>query len=158
MTVPTLVIHSLRELHELAGSPVGVSRWHAISQDMIGQFADLTGDQEWIHVDATKAATGPFGSTIAHGYLVLSLIPRFVSETLRLAVRGSAVLNYGLDRVRFIAPVPAESFVRSRVTLTRVVERPVGCAVHLRHQIETRSDPRTVCLADTIVLITDQPR
>ena len=104
------------DLLDLVGRPIGVSAWHEISQDRVNMFADATGDRQWIHVDPARAAAGPFGGPIAHGYLTLALAPLFISDVL-VVDRLEAALNYGLNKVRFPAPVPVGSRLRGAVTL-----------------------------------------
>jgi len=104
------------ELIDLVGQELGTSGVLAISQDQINGFADVTGDHQWIHVDVEKAAQGPFGTTIAHGFLTLSLVPEMLSEILEVE-EFSMGINYGLDRVRFIKPVPAGVAIQGTATL-----------------------------------------
>src|SRR5436190_80883 len=105
------IFESLAELHEAVGEHLGYSGWHRIEQSRIDAFADATGDRQWIHVDPERAAHGPFGGTIAHGYLTLSLLPMLVAQIYRVSGVRMGV-NYGLNRVRFPAPVPVDSLVR----------------------------------------------
>ena len=110
----------LARLGDLAGREVGVSDWLVVAQDRIDAFADATGDRQWIHVDAERARTGtPFGATIAHGFLTLSLVSALVRDA--IVVEGARMaLNYGLNRVRFVSPVPSGSRIRARVALAKV--------------------------------------
>ena len=110
----------LAHLGDLAGREVGVSDWLVVAQDRIDAFADATGDRQWIHVDAERARTGtPFGATIAHGFLTLSLASALVRDAVTVdGVRMA--LNYGLNRVRFVSPVPSGSRIRARVALARI--------------------------------------
>jgi len=102
------IFQGIDELQQAAGTHLGYSDWHTVTQQQIDLFADATGDHQWIHIDPDKAAAGPFGSTIAHGYLTLSLVPMFVSEI--YDVQGVSMgVNYGVDKVRFPAPVPVGS-------------------------------------------------
>jgi acyl dehydratase len=102
---------------EQVGEELGVSSWIPVEQRRIDAFAALTGDYQWIHVDAERAAKGPFGTTIAHGYLMLALVASTLNEVVSNQLRAQAVLNYGIDRLRFINPVKAGSRVRNRVKL-----------------------------------------
>jgi acyl dehydratase len=112
----TTIVNSLDELKALDGQHLGTSEWVEIEQSRIDQFADATGDHQWIHVDAARAATGPFGTTIAHGYLTLSLIPGLLKDI--WIIQGTKMgLNYGLGKVRFPSPVPVGSKVRLDATL-----------------------------------------
>ena len=110
----------LARLGDLAGREVGVSDWLVVAQDRIDAFADATGDRQWIHVDAERARTGtPFGATIAHGFLTLSLVSALVRDAVTVdGVRMA--LNYGLNRVRFVSPVPSGSRIRARVALAKI--------------------------------------
>ena len=121
------VIHSLEELKQLVGHEAGVSDWLQMTQERIGQFADATGDHQWIHVDPARArAESPYGATIAHGFLTLSLLPRLLSETLRLDLDGKMRINYGLNRLRFPAAVPAGARLRGCFVLASVEDFPGG--------------------------------
>jgi acyl dehydratase len=109
-------IPSIAHLATLKGQEVAVSEWLSIAQERIQQFADATGDHQWIHIDPVRAAAGPFGAPIAHGFLTLSLIPWFFDHS--LVVEGCRMgVNYGLNKVRFVAPVPVNSRLRARMTL-----------------------------------------
>ena len=115
-----MTVVDLAQLGDLAGREVGVSDWLVIVQDRIDAFADATGDHQWIHVNPERAKTEtPFGGTIAHGFLTLSLVSALVRDT--VAVEGTRMaLNYGLNRVRFVSPVPSGSRVRARVALATI--------------------------------------
>ncbi|MFN8188385.1 MAG: MaoC family dehydratase [Gaiellales bacterium] len=119
MSTPLLVDRAA--LRARAGQKLGVSSWHAITQEQIDRFAGATGDRQWIHVDVERASRTPVGRTIAHGYLTLSLGPKLLDEVI-LVEDCSQVLNYGLNRVRFPSPVPVESRVRLHVDLDGVEE------------------------------------
>ena len=113
------IFHGIEELTAAAGEELGTSDWLVVDQDRIDTFADATGDHQWIHVDAGRAAAGPFGCTIAHGMLTASLLPAFLFEIYR--VNGvSMVINYGLNKVRFPSPVPVGSRLRATSRLTAV--------------------------------------
>ncbi|MFG0325334.1 MaoC family dehydratase [Pseudomonas putida] len=114
------------ELSQYAGKELGHSEWVKIDQQRINLFAEATGDFQFIHVDPEKAAKTPFGSTIAHGFLTLSLIPKLIEDILVLPQGLKMVVNYGLDSVRFIQPVKVDSRVRLKVTLAEVVEKKPG--------------------------------
>src|SRR3954468_9838036 len=115
--MPRVVIPDIAELKRLVGAEVAVSDWLALTQERIGEFADATGDHQWIHVDAARAAAeSPFGTTIAHGFLTLSLLPHLLAQAIE--IQGMRVgVNYGLNRVRFTGPVPAGARVRARFRL-----------------------------------------
>lgn len=145
-------LHGLAELEPLIGAELGVSGWHRVQQDRIQGFADVTGDHQWIHVDPDKAATGPFGRPVAHGYLTLSMIPFFAQEVYR--VDGlKMIVNYGLNKVRFPSPVPEGSRVRSRLTLVSVTPSARGSQVVIRHEIELEHGSRPACVAETVSLM-----
>ena len=112
----TTVATTVDGFHELAGKQIGYSEWQTITQEQVDRFADATGDHQWIHVDPEAAKAGPFGGTIAHGYLSLSLLPALLSQVLRVQDAQMGV-NYGIDRVRFTSPVPSGSEVRAHAKL-----------------------------------------
>lgn len=127
------------------GESLGTSNWQTVTQDMINQFADLTGDNQWIHVDTEKAKMSPFGSTIAHGFLVLSLAPKLVAEMITLeGIRLG--LNYGFDKVRFVSPIPVNSEVRMSATLTAVErdDSKVKATMQLVFEIKSSDKPAIV--------------
>ncbi|MEV5550572.1 MaoC family dehydratase [Streptomyces sp. NPDC052309] len=130
-----ITVNGLDELKKLAGSDLGTSEWIEVTQERIDTFADATGDHQWIHVDPERAAAGPFGAPIAHGYLTLSLfIPLF---TELLDVQGvTTKVNYGLDKVRFPAPVKAGSRIRLAGRLAEVTEVPGGVQIAVDGTIE----------------------
>ncbi|AVM64038.1 MaoC family dehydratase [Dietzia cinnamea] len=116
---------SVQDLKDLSGRELGPTAWHTVDQSRIDGFAELTGDHQWIHVDPARAADSPFGSTIAHGLYSLSRTPAFLEEL--MAFDGFAhSLNYGYDKVRFIHPLPVDSRIRMRATLTSVEETAPG--------------------------------
>ena len=116
---------SVQDLQDLVGVELGPTEWHVVDQSRIDGFADLTGDHQWIHVDPARAADSPFGSTIAHGLYSLSRTPAFLEEL--MAFDGFAhSLNYGYDKVRFIHPLPVDSRIRLRASLTSVEETSPG--------------------------------
>lgn len=114
-----------RDLLIFTGTELGTSGWVAITQDHVNQFAEATGDHQWIHVDPRRAKTGPFGGTIVHGHLTLALAPMFIDEVLYIDT-DDAVLNYGLNKVRFPAPVPVGAKVRAVITRVSAKERAGG--------------------------------
>jgi acyl dehydratase len=136
-------------LAEQVGQEIGVSRWVPVTQKMIDTFADATGDHQWIHVDPVRAARSPLGTTIAHGYLILSLASGLLLEILGFD-ETVTVLNYGLDRVRFPASVPPGTDVRMRVTVTGAEPAGDGTQLHLRLVFEARGIERPVCVADIV--------
>jgi len=146
------VLDDLEELATLAGQELGTSDWLEIDQDRVNAFADATGDHQWIHVDVDRAADGPFGGTIAHGYLTLSLIPFLGAQVFSLETPG-AKLNYGVNKVRFPSPVPVGSRIRDHVTMGEVTDLPAGKQLTLRHTVEVEGQPKPGCVAETVVLL-----
>ncbi|HEX8078788.1 MAG TPA: MaoC family dehydratase [Jatrophihabitans sp.] len=144
-----IVFASVGELTAAVGRHLGPSRWLMVDQDVIQNFADTTGDRQWIHLDPDRAAAGPFGGTVAHGFLVLSLIPTLVYQVYR--VRGIRLaVNYGLDRVRFPAALRAGGQVRAAVELRSVTECPGGVQVVTRVTVEVAGASKPCCVADTV--------
>ncbi len=143
------VFESLDALRAAVGQHSGYSDWHVITQEQINLFAEATGDHQWIHVDPERAASGPFGTTIAHGYLTLSLIPMLFTEVSR--VDGARMgVNYGLNKVRFPAPVPVGSKVRGGVLLKSVDDVPGGVQVINEVTIEMEGSEKPACIAETV--------
>lgn len=142
------VLH-VTELAPRAGTALGHSSWRRITQEDVSAFARLTGDEQWIHVDAERAATGPFGATIAHGYFTLALSTRLLDEV--VSVEGAAmVLNYGSDRVRYPAPVPVGSRVRALVELASAAGIPGGVQATFRLTFEVDGQRKPGCVADIV--------
>jgi acyl dehydratase len=141
---------TLAELRTAAGEHLGYSDWRVVEQARVDAFAEVTGDRQWIHVDQRRAAAGPFGTTIAHGYLVLSLLPSFAAEIFRVDGVRLAV-NYGLNRVRFPAPVPTGSALRAGLRVLAVREL-AGGALHVVNEVtvELRDGPKPCCVAETV--------
>jgi acyl dehydratase len=140
---------SLDELRAAVGEELGTSDWLEVDQKRIDQFAEATGDHQWIHVDPERAATGPFGTTIAHGYLTLSLIPQFTFALLK--VEGVAMgINYGVNKVRFPSPVPVGSRLRASSRLAEVTEVPGGAQIVTVVTIEREGGDKPVCVAETV--------
>jgi acyl dehydratase len=146
------VFNGIAELEAAAGSHLGHSDWHTVTQDQIDTFARATGDHQWIHVDPEQAAQGPFGSTIAHGYLTLSLVPMLVWQVYK--VEGVRMgVNYGADKLRFPAPVPVDSKVRAGVELISVTPGAAGHQVKARVTIEREGGDKPVCVVDTVSIV-----
>jgi len=146
------VFSSLDEVAAASGEVLGTSDWLTIDQDRVDRFAEATGDHQWIHVDVERAAAGPFGGTIAHGYLTLSLVPFLGSQVFGFDTPG-AKLNYGANKVRFPNPVKVGQRIRSTVTVGDVTDLPSGKQVTLRHTIEIDGEPKPACVAETVVLL-----
>ena len=142
---------TIAELAECIGQEVAVSDWITITQQQVNLFADATGDHQWIHVDPEKAAAGPFGGPIAHGFLTLSLIPKFFESS--FAITGSRMgVNYGLNKVRFTAPVPVGSRLRARMKL--LASEPIdngGVQMTWEVIVEREGSSKPVCVAESLV-------
>ena len=152
-TTAERVVTTVDELKQLIGQEIGVSDWLEITQERVNQFADATGDHQYIHVDPERAKTTFFGGTIAHGYLTLSLIPHLSStrQGVKIDLGGKMGVNYGLNKVRFTAPVPVGKRIRSRTTLLAVEE--IGDrAVQTTNQvlIEVEGGDKPACIAETL--------
>lgn len=147
MTTVTTV--HLDQLHTLVGHSLGPSPWRDITQESVNAFAEATGDHQWIHVDEAKAATGPFGGTIAHGFMTLALIPVLVADLLH--VEGVSLgVNYGLGKVRFPAPVPVGTAVRATGQLTAVDPVQGGLQGAMALTIERDGGTKPVCVAEPL--------
>ncbi|EPH42529.1 MaoC family dehydratase [Streptomyces aurantiacus] len=144
------IFTSADELRAAVGEQLGYSDWLEIDQKRIDLFADATGDHQWIHVDPEKAATGPFGTTIAHGYLTLSLLPALVPQVMR--VQGMRMgLNYGTNKVRFPSPVPVGSRVRATAVLTEVEPtKDDGVQVTTTVTVEREDGGKPACVAESV--------
>jgi acyl dehydratase len=143
---------TIDELTAAVGEDLGASEWLEITQDRVDAFADATGDHQWIHVDVERAKDGPFGGTIAHGYLTLSLVPFLGSQVFSLETPG-AKLNYGVNKVRFPNPVLVGSRVRAHVSVAEVTDIPAGKQMQLKYVIEIEGADKPACVAETVVLL-----
>ena len=142
---------TLQELAACVGQEVATSEWVTITQDQINQFALATGDHQWIHVDVERAKAGPFGAPIAHGFLTLSLIPTFFEQALEV-VQVRMGVNYGLNKVRFVAPVPVNSALRAHLKLVKI--EPIdnnGMQSTWEVSIERQGSVKPVCVAESLV-------
>jgi acyl dehydratase len=141
----------VRTIGNRIGEEIAVSDWLEVTQARINQFAEATGDHQWIHVDPVRAATeSPFKSTIAHGFLTLSLLSTLIRESIQVTGLRMAI-NYGLNRVRFVSPVPASSRIRARITLQAVAPVTDGFQVAWQVTIEREQGDKPACVADWIV-------
>lgn len=141
---------TLAEMSKHVGEELGTSDWLVVTQKMIDGFADATGDHQWIHVDPERAAKGPFGATIAHGFLTLSLLPQLAGDAVRIKDQKMGV-NYGLNRVRFTAPVRAGSRVRGRATLAGFEPLPDnGAQITMNVVVELEGSDKPACIAEAI--------
>ena len=138
-------------LRDLIGTELEPTGWLEVTQARIDDFARATGDAQWIHTDPARAADGPFGSTIAHGYLTLSLCSPLVSEALAGLTAYGMGVNYGVNRVRFPAPVPSGSRIRARITVTSVDEVPGGDQAVLIATVEREGGTKPVCVAELVL-------
>ncbi len=143
---------TIDELEGTEERELGTSDWHRIEQRSIDQFAEATGDHQWIHVDPEAAAAGPFGGTIAHGYLSLSMLPMLMSEV--MSVEGARMgVNYGIERVRFTAPVPTGSEVRLHAKLLSAERRGEGILYRVGVQIEIRGSEKPALVGEVLYLV-----
>jgi acyl dehydratase len=147
-----LTIHGLDELKTLVGREAGVSPWYVVSQDLISRFAELTGDTQWIHTNPERArAESPFGGTVAHGFLTLSLMSRLVREAVDLQGDFKMGVNYGFNRLRFPAPVPAGSRIRARVILNALQEAAGYLEIAWGVAIEIEDSARPALVAEWLL-------
>lgn len=145
----TTHVHGIDELSALVGTHLGYSDYRTVTQEQVNQFAEATGDHQWIHVDPERAARGPFGRTIAHGYLTLSLIPVLLGSVIR--VDGVSMgINYGTNKVRFTSPVPVGSEVRAGASLASVEPVAGGVQVALDVTVEVKDAPKPACVAQLL--------
>ncbi|UZD54242.1 MaoC family dehydratase [Caldimonas aquatica] len=144
------VFERLTDLQGLVGQSLGTSDWVEIDQERIDRFAEATGDHQWIHVDPARARKGPFGTTVAHGFLTLSLLPLFFESA--FAIRDVAMgINYGLNRVRFPAPVPVGSRLRAHFTLLACEPlEPAGAQLTVQVTVEREGSDKPVCVAESV--------
>ena len=146
------VFNGIDDLKSRVGEEIGVSDWREITQQDVDTFAEVTGDDQWIHVDPERAKDTPFGGTIAHGYFTLSLAPRFSYDLWRLDGVAMA-LNYGLDKLRFPSPVPVGSKVRMRIELDSVDDIPGGAQIKMTYTFEREGGDKPVCVAEALTRV-----
>lgn len=139
-------------VHAALGEELGVGSWYTVTQAAVREFADVTGDHQWIHLDTERAAAGPYGGTVAHGYFTLSLLPLLASDAYEFA-GFKMKINYGLDRVRFPAPVLTGSRIRLRAQLMSVDSTSTGPRVVVRSTVEIEGKGAPGCVADTVSLL-----
>jgi acyl dehydratase len=147
--------YTLATINEFVGKELGVSDWITVDQQRINEFADCTGDHQWIHVDVERAQReSPFGGTVAHGYLTLSLLPAMQYQVGTVPGGVTAALNYGADKVRFITPVRAGARIRDRVTLLAVEDKGGGrLLLTSRHSVEIEGVDKPALVADTLAMV-----
>ena len=147
-----LTLTGLDEVKSHVGKELGVSDWLEVTQETINRFAEVTGDDQWIHLDVERAKQSPFGGTIAHGYYVLSLAPRFSYDMFTFEGFGYG-LNYGLNRVRFPVPMPIGGKVRMRARLMAVDEIPGGAQITIELTFELEGSAKPVCVAESLARV-----
>ena len=144
--------NGIAEVEAAIGENLGTSEWTEITQESVNLFADATGDHQWIHVDPEKAKDGPFGGTIVHGFLTLSLLPKFGWEI--YTISGMAMMiNYGLNKVRFPAVVPVGSKVRASITLDKLEQKSSGYQLTTTTTVEAEGVDRPVCIAESLMVL-----
>lgn len=143
---------SVADLRAATGTVIGVSDWHTIGQARVAQFAAATEDEQWIHVDPVRPASGPYGSTIAHGFLTLSLVSKLLWEAY-VVEDVTVTINYGTEKVRFPAPLRVGQRVRGTVELLAVERTPRGSRVRTRITVESDAGGKPVCVAETVVVV-----
>jgi acyl dehydratase len=143
------VFNNVDELAAAKGEPLGTGEWREVTQEQVQLFADATGDHQWIHLDVERAKAGPFGATIAHGYLTLSLIPVLAKDIYRVE-NVTMVVNYGLNKVRFPAPVKVGSRVRGSAELIDISDVPGGKQAITRFTVEIEGSDKPACVAETV--------
>lgn len=150
MTAATVI----KDMEKLIGKEIFVSDWTQVTQEQINKFADSTKDHQWIHVDVEKAAKGPFGTTIAHGFLTLSHLPFFGYQVPIKFEGAKMVINYGLDKVRFINPVVTGAKIRDRIVLSVMEEKPDNRILMTQtHTIEIDGQEKPACIAQSLMMI-----
>jgi acyl dehydratase len=147
----TTILEQPADLLGLVGQSLGTTEWIEVTQQQVDLFADATGDRQWIHIDAERAAKGPFKGAIAHGYLTLSLTPAVIAQVLEIR-EVTAALDYGLNKVRFPAPVRVGSQVRAAVTVASAQQKTSGVESVFKLTYEIDGQARPACVADVIVL------
>ncbi len=152
MATAPVTSNGIDELKSRVGEEIGVSEWKLVTQEDINTFADVTGDDQWIHIDQERAKETPFGGTIAHGYYTLSLAPKF--SYAMFSLEGFAFgLNYGLNKVRFPAPMPVGGKVRMRAVLSAVDEIPGGAQITTTLTFEQEGGEKPVCVAESLARV-----
>jgi acyl dehydratase len=143
---------TFEEIESAAGEEIGTTDWVEIDQDRVNAFAEATGDHQWIHVDVERAKDGPFGGTIAHGYLTLSLVPWLGSQVFALETPG-AKLNYGVNKVRFPNPLRVGKRIRATVKINGVADVSAGKQLTVGYTVEIEGEDKPACVAESVVLL-----
>jgi acyl dehydratase len=152
LTTSTMLLESPQALRQLIGRQIGVSEWMLLTQERIQQFAEVTDDRQWIHLDRERTrGESPYGTTVAHGFLTLSLLSSFLRQVLQIREGTHMSINYGLNRVRFPAPVLAGAKIRARFTLRSVEEVPGALEVVLDATVETEGSSKPCCVAEWVL-------
>ncbi len=150
--MPPLAVRDPQSLKELVGREIGVTEWFRVTQERIEQFAEATEDRQWIHLDQARTSKeSPYGTTIAHGFLTLSLVSHLMKEAIQIRSGVRLAVNYGLNRVRFPAAVRADSRIRARVTLLTLKELPDSVEATYTVTIESEKSEKPACVAEWIV-------
>lgn len=145
--------YSIKTIEQFVGKELGVSNWITVDQERINRFAEVTNDDQWIHTDVERANASPLGSTIAHGYLVLSLLSGWLGEIGVIPEGAAFVLNYGADRLRFINFVKVNSRIRCRSTLASITPKPNGLLLKFSNTVEIEGEEKPAMIADTLALL-----
>ncbi|MEQ8688501.1 MAG: MaoC family dehydratase [Imperialibacter sp.] len=145
-------ITSIEQMEALVGQEIGTSDWLKIDQDMINAFAAATGDHQWIHVDTSRAAASAFGTTIVHGFFLLSLLPRLKAQLVEFKLAAMAI-NYGSEKIRFLAPVPVNARVRLKTKLLKIEEGSSGIKLFTKNNLELEGSEKDALVAETITLL-----
>jgi acyl dehydratase len=150
--MPPLVVENLDALKDLLGREFAITDWFEVTQERIRQFAEATEDRQWIHLDADRAQKeSPYGTTIAHGFLTLSLLSHFSKQALQIQSGVGMIINYGLNRVRFSAPVPAGSKIRARFTLQSLKDVGNASEAVFAIVVEVQNRPKPACVAEWVI-------
>jgi acyl dehydratase len=150
--MPPLMVETPRSLNDFVGREIAVTDWFTVTQDRIRQFAEVTEDRQWIHVDRERAQReSPYGTTIAHGFLTLSLVSYFMKQAIQIRSGVRMGINYGLNRVRFPSPVLADSQIRARVSVQSVKELPDAIEAAFGISVEGQDSEKPHCVAEWIV-------
>lgn len=152
--MPPLVVENLDALKDLVGREFAITDWFEITQERIHQFAEATEDRQWIHLDTNRAQKdSPYGTTIAHGFLTLSLLSHFSKQALKIQNGAGMIINYGLNRVRFAAPVATGSKIRARFTLQSLKDAGNASEAVFSVVVEVQSQPKPACVAEWVIRI-----
>jgi acyl dehydratase len=150
--MPPLEVETLLSITEFVGREIGVTDWLLMTQERIDRFAETTEDRQWIHIDRDRAQKeSPYGTTIAHGFLTLSLLSHFMKQAIQFRSGVRVAINYGLNRVRFPAPVPAGSKIRARIALLSAKQLPDGLEANFSVAVEAENSDKPCCVAEWVI-------